>query len=135
MLVIVSPTGKRILVAGLSPKALASSIGMSDASAANLLAGKQVGHYKIEEMQRERLPMTIWYSLTDKGREYIHQSTSGLSLLLSQLKGKIEASELSRIMIEEQHQAKYTRQRIQQDMSGAVKRGLVVQETISGALY
>lgn len=135
MRVIVSPTGKRIVVAGLSPKSLAQSIGMSDASAANLLAGKQVSHYKLEEMQRERMPMTIAYRLTDKGQEYIAQSNSGLALLLSQLKGKTEASELSRIMIEEQHRAKYTRKRIQQDMAGAVKRGLVEQETVSGAIY
>lgn len=132
--IILSKTGRRIYLCGQKPEELARKLEISTGSVLNLLAGKNVKEYQLEERQREREPMSVKYSLTRKGEEYIHTSQSGLARLLSNVSRDDEASVISKKMLSLGLE-KYTRLRVLQDMNGAAKRGLVVARKESGAIY
>ena len=78
--------------------------------------------------------MSVKYSLTRKGEEYIHTSQAGLARLLSNVSRDDEASVISKKMLSLGLE-KYTRLRVLQDMNGALKRGLVIARKESGAIY
>lgn len=132
--ILINLSGQRIILSGQKPEELARSLAISPGSALNLLAGKTVKGWQLEDRQRERETMCIRYKRTQKGDGYILESTSGLARLLSNLSDGDEASTLARKMLESGHE-KYTRLRVLQDMNGAIKRGLVVCQKSSGAIY
>ena len=132
--ILISLSGQRIILSGQKPEQIARSLAISTGSALNLLAGKKVKDWRLEDRQRERETMCIRYKRTQKGDGYILESTSGLARLLSNLSDGDEASALAKKMLELGHK-KYTRLRVLQDMNGAIKRGLVVCQKSSGAIY
>ena len=132
--ILISLSGQRIVLSGQKPEQLARNIGVSTGSVLNLLAGKRVKEWQLEERERERETMCIRFKRTIKGDFYIQESTSCLARLLSNLSDGDEASTLAKKMLELGHE-KYTRLRVLQDMNGAIKRGLVVCQKSSGAIY
>ena len=132
--ILINLSGQRIILSGQKPEQIARSLAISTGSALNLLAGKTVKGWQLEERERERETMCIRYKRTIKGDFYIQESTSCLARLLSNLSDGDEASTLAKKMLELGHD-KYTRLRVLQDMNGAIKRGLVVCQKSSGAIY
>lgn len=132
--ILISTTGQRIILSGQKPEQLARNIGVSTSSVLNLLAGKKVKEWRLEDRQRERETMCIRYYRTLKGDFYIAESASGLARLLENLADGDEASTLAKKMLDLGHE-KYTRLRVLQDMNGAIKRGLVAVQKSSGAIY
>ena len=132
--ILINLSGQRIILSGQKPEQIARSLAISTGSALNLLAGKQVKGWQLEERERERETMCIRFKRTIKGDFYIQESNSGLARLLSNLSDGDEASTLAKKMLELGHN-KYTRLRVLQDMNGAIKRGLVVCQKSSGAIY
>jgi hypothetical protein len=140
------PSGARVFVGtlakGQSPKAeftrkIASKLSVGETSAREVLTqGKTRKGWKLETMQRKRLPMVLTYSLTNAGLEYVKRYALGVEsgafgavlcgiAELCKAGKNPEATSVSEIMLQSGF-TKHGRQRVTIDAARARDKGLLV---------
>jgi hypothetical protein len=135
------PSGARVFVGtlaqGQNPKAeftrkIASKLSVGETSVREVLTqGKTRKGWKLETMQRKRLPMIITYKLTRKGLEYNDPNHTAYGAMLGVIReletaGETpEATSVSEIMLSSGF-IKHDRQRVTIDAARARDEGLLV---------
>lgn len=136
MKILRNKTGQKIIAENAKVGELARRLNMGETTVREILKqGKVRKHWRLEEAQRDREPMRIFFQITERGRLYRDRSQGSLfSCFLSCLSSEREASQVSAMMLEKGLE-QYTRQKVLQEAARAYWRGLITKRKESGAIY